>query len=172
MPNMSGEVLAVKERVRQFQSDAVFALLRLTLIALAGIIVKTRQYNNGNLDNGYVDGDENLIAFPLPSHGLDTSFLPVDIKSNSSSSSRHASIVQLEVRAVVFADTADVDMLWLETIKTLCDLYLHTDTNFVKKVMFTLHVSTFPTKYCTSNIYWFTCMSCIMIGGITSRPSG
>ena len=115
-------------RVKTFQSDALFALLQLNLIAIAGPIVTEKQMPSNA-----------LLSFTLPSHMennqiSDFSMLPKDLKG----ANKHP--ITLEIRPVFFANVEDVEMLWIESCKTFGDLCHQSESLMFKKSYLCLKV--------------------------------
>ena len=115
-------------RVKTFQSDALFALLQLNLMAIAGPIAAEKQLSTNS-----------LLSFTLPSHiennqALEISILPKDFKIVN----KHP--VVLEIRPIFFTNLEDVEMLWVESCKTYGDLCSHSESLMFKKSILCLKV--------------------------------
>ena len=118
-------------RVKTYQSDALFALLQLNLMAIAGPIVTEKQLST-----------HALLSFTLPSQIentnqlTETSILPKDFKLTN----KHPA--NLEIRPIFFSNLEDVEMLWIESCKTIGDLCHHpSEPSMFKKAFLCLKVS-------------------------------
>lgn len=112
----------LRQRMMLWQHDALFILLKLTLMTIAGVVSSHRLLDNATL------------VFPLPSHTLDMAALPPDMRSTLH---RPGS---LEITPIHFNQQQDVHTLWCETIKTYADLCSSIDTLLFKKSLFCLKV--------------------------------
>lgn len=114
----------LQSRFRIYQNDAVFALLKLTYMALAGLIL----CNKSQPQSGQND-EVNSVIFNLPTQNNELLSFP-----------HYAANSSVAVKPVVFPNSSDVSVLWLETCKTYGDLCKEADTSIFKKTLPSLQV--------------------------------
>lgn len=97
------ESISFQIQRRNWQAQASIALLKLTLRALAG-----------HIRSGQSEGRTISVLFSVPAiEPLNPSF---------SSSSVSASMLDFEATPIYFQSAVDVPALWIESIKTFCDV--------------------------------------------------